>query len=47
MKIAIPFLGGGWGGGWGVGREGVSEKVKTLGEALFLLYYRLPRIVKN
>ena len=31
----------------GGGREGVSEEVKTLGEAPPLLYYRLPRTVEN
>ena len=42
MKMAIPFFLGGGGG-----REGVSEEVETLGEALPLLNYRLPRTVKN
>ena len=36
------FWGGGGGGGGG---EGVSEEVETLGEALPLLNYRLPRTV--
>ena len=35
------------GGGGGEGRGGMSEEVKTLGEALSLLNYRLPRTVKN
>ena len=46
MKMAnsLFFWGGGGGGG---GRERVSEEVETLGEALPLLNYRLPRTVKN
>ena len=41
MIMAIPFS---WGGG---GREGVSEEVENLGEALPLINCRLPRTVKN
>ena len=44
MKMANSLFFGGGGGG---GRERVSEEVETLGEALPLLNYRLPRTVKN
>ena len=42
MIMAIPFSWGGEGG-----REGVSEEVENLGEALPLINCRLPRTVKN